>query len=146
MSKNILALALVGVLALAGIVVYYTDSQKSNQSNVVSEQAVQQTESQVTQPQSPQTIGRSAYIDPTTGKLLSQPTESTQEIQPGSIVKGDDNLPPVKITTHSNGMVQAQLNGRFQMPLQATIGCDGQITTEHSNRQIADVTNCEAEK
>lgn len=146
MTKNIFALALVGVLALAGIVVYYTDSQKSNQSNVAPEQHVQQAASQVQPSEADQSIARSAYIDPVTGKLLSQPAQSTQELQPGSIVQGADNLPPVKITTHSNGMVQAELNGRFQMPLQATIGCDGKITKEHSNRELPEATNCEAEK
>lgn len=142
MTKNIFALALVGVLALTGIVVYYTDSLKSNQINVAPEQAG----SQVKQSQTDQTIGRSAYIDPITGKLVSEPTQSTQVIQSGSVAIGSDNLPPVKITTHSNGMVQAELNGRFQMPLQATIGCDGQITKEHSNRGIPEATNCQAGK
>jgi hypothetical protein len=146
MTKNIFALALVAVLALAGIVVYYTDSHKSNQSNVAPEQHVQQVESQVQPSETDQAIARSAYIDPTTGELLSQPAQSTQELQPASIVQGTDNLPPVKITTHSNGMVQAELNGRFQMPLQATIGCDGKITKEHSNRELSEATNCDAEK
>lgn len=146
MNKTTLALALVGVLALTGIVAYYTDSQKPNQTIVASEQSVHQTETKVKQSQADQTIGRSAYIDPTTGELVSEPTESSQVIQPGSVAIGSDDLPPVKITTHSNGMVQADLNGRFQTSLQATIGCDGKITTEHSNREISDATNCEAEK
>lgn len=143
MTKNILALTLVGVFALTGVVAYYVDSLQSNQTNVAEEQPVKQTKSQAHESQAHQNVGRTAYIDPTSGELVSEPA---QVIQPGSVTIGAEDLPPVKITTHSNGMVQADLNGRFQIPLQATIGCDGQITKEHSNREILEATNCETKK
>jgi len=157
MTKIILALSLVGVLALTGIAAYYIDSQQSNHINVASDSSVQQTETQAeqTENQAEQTenqveligttqdVGRTAYIDPTTGKLVSQPA---QVIQPGNVAIGTENLPPVKITTHANGMVQADLNGRFRMPLQATIGCDGKLTKQHSNSELPSAPDCEAEE
>ncbi|MFT5612282.1 MAG: hypothetical protein ACI9WC_001603 [Arenicella sp.] len=72
--------------------------------------------------------GQVAYVDPVTGELTSKPLLSTlsQEVQ--------YNLPPVKIITYSNGTVQAVLYGRFRTPLMvATIGCNGKLTTEHSD-------------
>lgn len=150
MTKIILALSLVGILALTGIAAHYIDSKESNHTNATSDSSVQQTETQAEQTENQvepigttQDVGRTAYIDPTTGKLVSEPT---QVIQPGSVAIGTENLPPVKITTHSNGMVQADLNGRFRIPLQATIGCDGKLTKQHSNGELPPAPDCEAEK
>ena len=146
MIKNILAVSLVGSLALTGIAAYFTDSQKSTQIKFISDPAVQLLESEVKPSQISQRVGRSAYIDPKTGELVSEPAQSTPAIQAGSSSAGVNNLPPVKITTHANGMVQADLNGRFKIPLQATVGCDGKVTKQHTNRGLSTATNCDAEK
>ena len=87
---------------------------------------------------------RKAYISPETGELTSVPPPGSKGLSPADAVQADLNLPPVKITTHSDGTVQAELNGRFRTPLTATIDCDGKIVTEHSEHGVSEATDCEA--
>ncbi|MFT5135766.1 MAG: hypothetical protein ACI9XU_001780 [Arenicella sp.] len=79
---------------------------------------------------------RGAYVNPVTGELTANPLHSTlsQQVQL--------NLPPVKITTHSNGTVEAVLYGRFRTSLMATISCDGELTTEHSDHLEPKLEGC----
>ena len=89
--------------------------------------------------------GQRAQIDPKTGQLTSD--AQGQDLPSASVVQGDVGLPPVEITTHSDGTVQAKLNGRFRTPLRATIGCDGRITTAHSEQPLESNANkCEEDK
>jgi hypothetical protein len=85
--------------------------------------------------------GQIAYLDPVTGQLTSKPADSLTK---GSALQAQVNLPPIKITTYADGTVQADLNGRFRTPLMATIGCDGKLTTEHSDKLEPKVEECGA--
>jgi hypothetical protein len=87
--------------------------------------------------------GRTAYIDPKTGQLSSQ---AGVPIENQAALQAQVNLPPVKITTYANGTVGAALNGRFRVPLTATIACDGQIKTKHSNEVTPQTEKCEVVK
>ena len=89
------------------------------------------------------TAGRTAYIDPKTGQLTSR---ASTPIEDRAAAQAELNLPPVKITTYANGTVGAALNGRFRVPLIATIACDGQINTEHSKEFSSKTEKCEVEK
>jgi hypothetical protein len=144
MTKTILAAALIGVFAVtAGLVAHYTESNDLNRGEIASAPPEPYTLGQEEQRQIHQSTGLTAYIDPETGNLVSQPAQS---LTSGSATVGAVNLPPVKLTTHPNGMVQADLNGRFRIPLQVTVGCDGEIHKQHSSSEIPEATNCEAEK
>ena len=83
--------------------------------------------------------GQVAYVDPATGELTSKPDNPLQK---SLAQQAQVNLPPVKVTTYSNGTVQADLNGRFRTPLMATIGCDGKLTTEHSDHLEPKLEDC----
>ncbi len=76
-----------------------------------------------------------AYLDPNTGELTSQPPHTQLRTLKAvtADAKTSKNRPPIKITTHPNGMVQADLNGWFQSPITAQIDCAGNIQTNHSN-------------
>ena len=87
--------------------------------------------------------GQIAYIDPETGELTSQPIA---EIDSGPPLRKEVNLPPVKVTTYADGTVQADLNGRFRTPLIATIGCDGELKTGHSDHVASEEVECGVEK
>ena len=82
---------------------------------------------------------RIAYLDPETGELTSK---SADPLESGSSLQAEVNLPPVKITTYSDGTVQAELNGRFRTPLMATIGCDGELATGHSDHLESKAQEC----
>ena len=84
-----------------------------------------------------------AYIDPETGELTDQPPSSSDNITSNNRVEENAELPPMEVTTHADGTVQIDLNGRFRTPLQARIGCDGQIITMHSKEALTDNTDCE---
>lgn len=96
----------------------------------------------VTQP-----AGRVAYIDPNTGELSSTlPAGAQQRTNANNTNRAATvNLPPVEMTTHANGVVQAKLNGRFRTPLVATINCNGKIDTQHTQYHSGSEQECEAE-
>lgn len=72
-----------------------------------------------------------AYLDPATGQLTSKLSDPLSN---SSARQAQVDLPPIKITTYADGTVQATLNGRFRTHLMATIGCDGKLITEHSDK------------
>ena len=76
--------------------------------------------------------GRMAYIDPVTGELTSTPPVGQPKLPQAQQSVG--TLPPVQFITHTDGTVQAKLNGRFRSPLMATVGCDGQLALEHAKQ------------
>lgn len=82
---------------------------------------------------------QTAYLDPVTGELTSRPADSFDN---SSSLKAEGSLAPVKITTYTDGSVKADLNGRFRTPLMATIGCDGELTTGHSDDLQSEVKDC----
>ena len=89
-------------------------------------------------------MSRTAHIDPDTGELISNSMGSS--FQNKQLITKQNSLPAVELLAHSNGTIQAKLNGRFRAPLVAQIACDGKIIMTHAeNDQIEDI-NCEETK
>jgi len=93
--------------------------------------------------------GLIAYISPETGELVTQPAPTNQSqgqgtagsIQPKNIEQEIKELPPIEFTSYPDGMVTADLNGHFMVPQMATIDCNGEISTAHSDQHETNV-NC----
>ena len=81
--------------------------------------------------------GLVAYVSPQTGELSPQPLTKKELAQASSLSQKDDELPPIKYTRYENGMIRADLNGHFMVPQTATVNCNGELHTTHSERPIA---------
>ena len=132
-------LALAGfTLAYVGLIAAADDSQPSAEelsaSELTNKSGVRKDSSNVV------ASARQAEIDPKTGQLTSD--VQRQNLPSSSVVQNDIALPPVEIKTLSDGTVQAKLNGRFRTPLRATIGCNGGITTGHSDKPLESSAQC----
>ena len=80
--------------------------------------------------------GLLAYISPQTGELSPQPLTKKEIAQASSSTRKNEELPPIKYTRYENGMIRADLNGHFMVPQTATVNCNGELHTTHSERTI----------
>ncbi len=72
--------------------------------------------------------GMRAYIDPDTGELLEQPPKGVEPLVTPSAVLPE----PVQMEVPGPaGGVMVDVQGRFQTPLEATIGPDGKPVVRH---------------
>ncbi|MGH9365715.1 MAG: hypothetical protein ACRD1B_10705 [Thermoanaerobaculia bacterium] len=77
--------------------------------------------------QSP-SAGMKAYIDPDTGEFLEQPPKGAEPLVTPSAVLPEPV--PVEAPGPAGG-VKVDVGGRFQTPLEATIGPDGKSVVRH---------------
>jgi hypothetical protein len=80
--------------------------------------------------------GMRAFIDPQTGRFVSEPAPGTPplELSPAELnafSTSDQGLVEVPSTVPGGG-VKVDLQGRFQSPLTATVGADGKVTIGHA--------------
>jgi hypothetical protein len=77
--------------------------------------------------ESPSAPGMRAYVDPATGKLTDRPPPGAAAL-PAASHSGVG----LAETPAPGGGVMVHLQGRFQSPLVATVGPDGQVRVEHA--------------
>jgi hypothetical protein len=86
--------------------------------------------------------GMRAYIDPNTGEFVSEPppgTEIAEEVPIGA----DEAIEEIKLP---DGSVVVNVGDRFNIPLMATMDCDGKISQMHSNEISKASTECKESK
>lgn len=122
------------------IIIALTTCAVIQTSSIQAEEAID--ENNLSQTSQPNTVSteRTAHIDPNTGKLTSTPDETNSKLPATNIAQG--SLPAVEMLHHSNGTVQAKLNGRFRSQLVAQISCDGKIIMTHSESKTIETINC----
>lgn len=112
---------------------------EQNEQNSIDQEGIQNiSDSEASQTQPIVGAGRIATINPKTGELTTDSNVTFKALR-----STQAQLPPVKYTTYSNGTVGAALQGRFRTNLMATIGCDGKIATEHSEKLDTELGDCE---
>ena len=86
--------------------------------------------------------GMRAFIDPNTGEFVSEPppgTEISEEVPIGA----DEAIQEIQLP---DGSVVVNLGDRFNIPLMATMDCDGKISQMHSNEVSKASTECKETK
>jgi len=77
-------------------------------------------------------VGRTAYIDPETGELISKPSqEADKGLQSERAIEVAPAAP--KVIEHDDGMVEVVLDGHMHSSLIAEIDCDGTVDTKHAD-------------
>jgi len=93
-----------------------------------------------------QQSARTAYIDPSTGKLTSTPPASAR-IQNNRIVQTNNSkLQPVEVINHSDGMIQINLNGNGMSSERVSLDCNGQVIAQHAEKPKSDNMDCKVKK
>jgi len=85
------------------------------------------------QSSNPTQAGSRVFIDPATGKFVSEPPAgfTPQNDLPG-IARDIPGQPDLVETVAPDGTVTIELGDRFNKPLVASVGCKGKITTTHT--------------
>lgn len=137
MDRSLWRLILPGVLAVG---VYHgahsqsvlaCDMKKSSlkeQQSAVSESAPLANNAQAAT--RPPTAGMKVFVDPQTGAVIPPPTAAAAEALVSEMNTSSVGLVEEPLV---DGGSKVNLQGRFQKPLVATMGADGQVTIQHQS-------------